>query len=71
MNSSKPINEREGFHAETIYKTATEKRTDFRKTQSAVVQAIRSSAGGFFSALRETQALTKEVLLYGIYSFYG
>jgi len=49
-----------------MFKTATEKRTVLRKIQSAVIQTIRAPAGGFFSPLRQAQALTREVLWYGI-----
>jgi hypothetical protein len=53
MNSSKqPIKTKEGFHAETISKTAPEKRIDSRKTQTGITQTIRSSADGFFSPVR-------------------
>ncbi|WP_156801122.1 hypothetical protein [Desulfitobacterium dichloroeliminans] len=54
MSSSKqPINAKEGLHAEVTNKTSGEKETVSRKTQSGVIQAIRSSTGGFFSPVRQ------------------
>lgn len=69
-SSKQPINAKEGFHAEAANKTSGEKETVSRKIQSRITQTIRSSAGGFFSPMRQAQTLIKEVLWYGIYSFY-
>ena len=71
MNSSiQTINTKEGLHADAISKTAPKKRTDSRKNQTDITQTIRSSAGGFFSSVRQEKTLTKGVVEYGIYSLY-
>jgi hypothetical protein len=51
-SSNRPIKAKEDFHAKATFKTAAEKRTASRKTQSGIIQTIRSSAGGLFSPVR-------------------